>query len=770
MKKMWALPQGDELTGRQLSRRLGLSRAVSNILVQREIVSPQDALDFIRPSALQLHFPFAFSQMGKAVDRLKLARGGGEKVLVYGDYDVDGVTGSTLLYKVLMDLGFQAVIYIPHRQEEGYGLHQEAVEKAVRAGVKLIVTVDCGITAVTEVVRAKELGLDTIVTDHHEPPLILPPALAIINPKLPGETYPFRELAGVGVAFKLAQALLEALGSDENGIGKERDFLDLVALGTIADVVPLQGENRVLTALGLSQMAVTVHAGLEALLRECGLWGKPLKAGQIAFTAAPRINAAGRIASAKAGLELLLTGDAVRAGDLARSLSKENQERQTIEKGILAEAINMIKGAPLPRVIVLSAPGWHAGVIGIVASRLVERYYRPVFLIAEDGAESKGSARGIAGFHVLEQLTGQKELLAKFGGHRQAAGFSLATANIIRLRTGLNEQAANLPEEVFTEVLDLDGLLELAEVNAGLLAELEWLAPFGAGNPGPVFAARAVPVEHMQSIGKNGEHLKFRFGTGGDWEGVAFRLGERATELAAHDRMDIAFVPEWNVYGDQRRLQLVLRDVQTKADWRSTAGIPGSQEMGSGGADNSGNREALRSVTAGLAEITIARQEVAASGPEGPVRQSGRLHGNIINQANHAPGGMNKDSDSSAQEQGLGEPEEDLQTTTELQKDAGMRTSDLGPRDSLFGRRALVQAYRRLRSKPAECGVFILTPAETAKEKIALQVFEELGIVRWRGGTQTTAWHWLPVQGKLNLEDSLRYTYGSASKNDEIGR
>ncbi|KLU58725.1 single-stranded-DNA-specific exonuclease RecJ [Peptococcaceae bacterium CEB3] len=574
MRRTWSLPDAPGGTA-QLVETLAISPAVAQILVQRGTVRVEDAADFLRPTLFNLSSPFRFRAMSPAVERLRRARQAGEKVLVYGDYDVDGVTSVALLYRVLKSLDFKGVAYIPHRLEEGYGLHREAIDRAAAAGVSVIITVDCGITAVDEVEYAGKLGLDVIITDHHEPAETLPEAKAVLNPKLE-EQGPFSDLAGVGVAFKLAQALLRTLKEGLSGqkLPTERELLDLVALGTIADVVPLVGENRIIVQQGLLQMRESARVGLTALLKECGLAGKPLKAGQIAFMAAPRINAAGRMDNAKAGLELLITANEERAGELARFLNHENQVRQETEKRILAEAVTQLEQGPLPRVIVLAASGWHPGVIGIVASRLVERYYRPVFLAAVEGEEAKGSARGIPGYHVLEELKTQAGLLRHFGGHRQAAGFSLAAENLELLRAGLNRGAETLPQDIFRETLMIDGKVSLEDLNEELFEELEQLAPFGCGNPGPLLGAAEVPLVGLATVGKEGAHLKLRLGPEGSWEGIAYRQGGRSAELQQEDRLDLAFGLDMNTFRGQRKLQLVIRDLECRALWqrRTAAG------------------------------------------------------------------------------------------------------------------------------------------------------------------------------------------------------
>ncbi len=688
MERIWSVQQLFEQTSVKLHNYLGISPVVADILAKRGISQPADAAEFLRPTLLNLPSPFCFQDMNKVVERLSLALKQKEKVLVYGDYDADGITSTSLLYIVLSGLGINAVTYIPDRQNEGYGLNNQAIERAAKAGVSVLITVDCGITAVAEAAFAQTLNIDVIITDHHEPSEFSPDVYGILNPKINNSGYPFRELAGVGVAFKLAQALFQSLGNSKLGIHSEREFLDLVALGTIADIVPLVGENRILVHQGLLQMEKTLNVGLKALLKECGLIGKTLKAGQIGFMVAPRINASGRMASAKAGLELLLTEDAERADELARFLTQENQLRQKIESEILAEAISMVEQKPLPRVIVLSSNRWHHGVIGIVASRLADRYYRPVFMIVEEGKEAKGSARGIPGYPVLEQITTQAELLINFGGHRAAAGFSLLTEDIEKFRAGLNKQVTAFPETLFQRELVIDCRVSLDEVTGDLLHEIEQLAPFGFGNPGPVLACKEVPVYSISAVGKERSHLKIRFGSRGEKEAIAFRSGERINELNEEKTLDVAFSLDWNSFRGQDSVQLIIKDIQAIAIWQECTSLM---------------KEGNSSV----------RQEIAVT---------------------------------------IEQPK------TERSEDR----RNLAPKERLtpfLAREELIQIYRELlgRAKivnpfPFECDSKI-----TGSKRIALKIFEELGLIRCLGGTGEMVLEWIPARRKLELESSLRY-------------
>ncbi len=781
MKRIWSMQQSSGRMSEILGDSLGLSPVVMDILALRGFQEPKETIEFLRPTLLNLFSPFCFKDMKPTIHRLSLALEKKEKILIYGDYDVDGVTSTTLLYKVLTDLGFQAVAYIPHRQDEGYGLHSEAIQRAAEAGVSVLITVDCGITAISEVKLAETLNIDVILTDHHEPLERLPEAYAILNPKVENSGYGFRDLAGVGVAFKLAQALLSSFGNQEVGIHTEIQLLDLVALGTIADLVPLVEENRIFVQFGLRQMEESHHLGLLALLDECGLRDKPLKAGQIGFMVAPRINAAGRMDSARAGLELLLTGDQERASELAHQLTLENQTRQEVEKEILAEAIALLECEPLPRVIVLSASHWHHGVIGIVASRLVERYYRPVFMIAEEGDEAKGSARGIAGYPVLEQLGTQAHLLIKFGGHRQAAGFSLHTEDIECFRAGLNEQALAFEDSLFQEVLKIDRQVSLEEVSADLLRQLDQMAPFGFGNPGPTLASKGIPVHSVSPVGKEGSHIKFRFGYQGKQEGIAFRLGERIGELSGKLNLDAAFSLDWNTFRGREEVQLMIKDIQTEAEWSDSSTVldydaqnpfqeiavaydqpmvewldwrnlhPEEWPMPDINTlwiwDTNGSAPTLRK---GKSKRPL--EEVAVSEVDQEERKiQGESLGVIL---------------------GLPLTEEDFKEGVEKLRKlgifrialAGFQSPDeerVRQRCNCLEREELIRLYRALLAKSKLGNPFHWEfDAQVLQNgKLALKIFEELGLLRCLGGTDKIALEWIPAQSKLDLDTSLRYRF-----------
>jgi len=561
--KIWRFPSySSEQKTRQkeLAAALGVSPLLAGLLTNRGLSEPEAAGRFLRPGREEFHDPFRLKGMQAAVRRITAAIARAERIWVYGDYDVDGITSTAILVKALRGMGADVNYYIPSRLEEGYGLNRGALDEAARAGVGLIITVDCGIAAVAEVEYAGELGIDMVVTDHHEPFRVVPAAQAVINPKQPDCPYPFKELAGVGVAFKLVQALLgEGNGSDA--------FLDLVALGTVADIVSLTGENRALVKLGLQALNSTQNVGLQELLALLGLNNRPLDAEKIAFVIAPRINATGRVGDAKRSVELFLTDNPARAAELAAGLDKENRDRQAIESEILSQAmaqINREVDLATDKVIVLGSAGWHTGVIGIVASRLTETYARPAVLIAIEGEEGKGSARSITGFNLFAALEACSGSLLRFGGHEQAAGLSIATERINEFRHQINAVADRMiqPEDMLP-VYEIDAEVSLAEINDGLLSELERLKPFGSRNPSPTLLCRHLPVLEGRRVGARGEHLKLKAGNNSTTvDVIGFGQGQLWDLIANREKVDIAFTLENNQWNGRDYLQLVLKDIK----------------------------------------------------------------------------------------------------------------------------------------------------------------------------------------------------------------
>lgn len=562
--KVWKLVDTPLELANDLAKKLGVSPLLGQLLVNRGITDLEKASAFLKPDLSQLHDPFLFKDMHQAVERLELAIKNQEPVLIYGDYDVDGVTSVALMIRVLGKLiPGKILYYIPKRLEEGYGLHLSSLKRAAECGVKLIITVDCGITAVEESLYLKDNGIDLIVTDHHEPQADLPQACAVIDPKVPGAGYPFTQLAGVGVAFKLLQALASRLPQL-----KERlfDNLDLVAFGTVADIVPLLEENRAIVKYGLDQLRRTKNIGMQALIQTAGLADRQINAGHIGYLLAPRINAAGRMGNPSIGVKLFLTNDPVQALDFARELEKENQHRQMIENEVLQEAQQQIENEPelnQEHALVLAGEGWHLGVIGIVASKLVEIYHKPVILIGFEGEEGRGSGRSIAGFNLFNAIEACGQYLVRYGGHEFAAGLTVSRDQFLDFKKAFLEKAKNsLTEEDLLPWLKIESLVDLTGLNLELVRELSQLAPCGPANPTPVLGCKALQVVEYRNVGENGKHLKLKVSNDNVVrEGIGFNLGLLNQELASTKEVDVAFSLEENNWNGSVQVQLNLKDI-----------------------------------------------------------------------------------------------------------------------------------------------------------------------------------------------------------------
>ena len=482
----------------------GLPLPIAQVLSARGI-SPEESPAFLEPRLEDLNDPFLMRDMDKAVERIITAMKESQKIMVHGDYDVDGVTSLSLLYRNLTSIGLNVIPYIPDRFTEGYGLSSQGIEKAKEEGISLIITVDCGITALEEIEMARKYGIDVIVTDHHEPRETLPEATAIINPKV--DDYPFKDLAGVGVAFKLLEALYRKLSLNLNHLYWD---LDLVALGTVADIVPLVKENRVFVHFGLKILEKSKKAGIKSLKSVTGLNGK-VEPWHISFILAPRLNAAGRLNHAIEAFKLLSTRDGLEALQLARELDRTNKERQGIERKILSEAEKMVRRMDLDKdwVIVLGSEDWHEGVIGIVASKLVEQYNRPTILLSFTGGIGKGSGRSIQNFNLFNALLDLEKYLLSFGGHKMAAGLRLEKENLQDFRQALNKLAKErLKKEYFEPELYIDGEIRLSDINQDILSVYRKLSPFGMGNPQPVFVVKNVTVKNDIRVMKD-RHISF---------------------------------------------------------------------------------------------------------------------------------------------------------------------------------------------------------------------------------------------------------------------
>lgn len=550
-----------------LVRSLGLHPLAARVLAARGHGAPEAASEFLTASLGSLPDPFSMKDMERAVERIRRALEAGERIACYGDYDVDGVTSTALLASFLRAAGGDVVEYVPHRLVEGYGLNTGAVAKLAAQGVKLLVTLDCGITSLEEVREAAGMGLDTVVVDHHTVPVELPAAAAILNPHQDGCGYPTRDLAAVGVTFALVMALRKRLREAGRFTGRAepnlKEALDLVALGTVADVVPLVGANRVMVRWGLEVLSRSRRPGVRALKRVAGVAeGLAVTAGQVGFRLAPRINAAGRLDDAGRGVRLLLADDAEVARSLAEELDRENQARQEIERRILEEAM----ADAWPRVkagvrgLVLARDGWHAGVIGIVASRLVERFHRPVVLVALENGTGKGSGRSIESFHLYDALSECRGHLTRFGGHRHAAGVTLERAQVEPFREAFEACAASrLSGEDLQPRCRIDAWVEDADLTDRAAADLERLGPFGAGHPEPVFALRSAAARG-RTVGAAGAHLKLELGAR-SLDAIGFGMGDRAG-LCAEGPVDAAFSVGFDEWDGARRLQLKLRDLR----------------------------------------------------------------------------------------------------------------------------------------------------------------------------------------------------------------
>lgn len=560
-KYRWSQLPCDEGAAGQLAGQLNISPLLASLLVTRGMDNPEEAELFLQGSLANQHDPMLLSGMKEAVPRIRRAVEKGERILIYGDYDADGVSSTTLMIHLMRRLGATYDYYIPHRTKEGYGLHIPVLEHFQKKGFTLIVTVDTGISAVEQVAYANAAGMDVIVTDHHEPPAVLPEAYALINPKLPACTYPFKGLAGVGVAYKLAQALM--------GDDIPEAWTELAALGTIADLMPLTGENRVIVKAGLASMARSAFPGMTALLGTSGWSSGEVTSTAVAFGLAPRINASGRMSHANRAVALLTAESMEEAEAIAEELDVLNKERQMLVEEMVQEALRQLedqeKTEGIPDVIVVAGEGWNAGVVGIVASKLLERYFRPTIVLGihPETGECKGSARSIPGFDIYEALTDCADLLDHFGGHPSAAGMSLNRERLEEFGRRLNAYAAGrLTPEHFVPVLQTDLACSLKDVTLQAIEQLQHLAPFGMANTCPRLLLRGLKLLECRQMGKDGKHLKLILGQSGKTvEAVAFGKGELAPLLAEEAQIDIvaeAAVNEWN---GSRKPQLMIQDM-----------------------------------------------------------------------------------------------------------------------------------------------------------------------------------------------------------------
>lgn len=565
-KKRWRVREPELVLQKTLAASLNISTITSQLLINRGISDIEQAGRFLSSTLSDIRTPFGMKGMKEGVERVLKALHNKEKIAIYGDYDVDGITSTSILLMFLKSAGANVLYYIPERIAEGYGLNADAISKLAERGVTLLITVDCGISDHAELKLAKELGMDVIVTDHHEVPDDLPPAYAIINPKQSGCPFPFKNLAGVGVAFNMIIALRATLRDEgfwkEKEVPNLKEYLDLVALGTIADVVPLVDENRIFVKYGLMELTASTKPGIIALKEISGLNDVPINAGMVGYRLAPRINAAGRVGKGVDGVRLLTSESYDEAVSIAKLLDDGNKERQGLEEVILREATEMVESGLISerKSIVLASENWHPGVIGIVASRIAEKYYRPTVMIALKNGIGKGSARSIHPFMLYEGLKECSHLLNEFGGHDYAAGLSINEENIEKFRDAFERVAfGKLSDEDMVPEMDIDATMDLNDVTEGLVKELDNLAPFGEANPEPLLCSTGLGIADCRVVGNN--HLKMRVKQGRTVrDAIGFGMGN--LNISPGINLDTAFIPQINLWNGGKSIQLKLKDVR----------------------------------------------------------------------------------------------------------------------------------------------------------------------------------------------------------------
>lgn len=559
MIKKWEFYNSDEKLVDEICERYNLNKVIGKIIVNRHVVNDEDVRIFITPTRDDFHDPFLFKGMDIAVERIIKAINNKEKILIYGDYDVDGITSTTVLKKYLMDRGISVDTYIPNRLHEGYGLNKNAIDTIKERNIDLIITVDCGISAIEEVDYAVSLGMDVIVTDHHEVGEKLPNALAVIDAKRKDNTYPFRSLAGVGVVFKLIQALSIKLEIKPEEYLK---YLDLVCVGTISDIVPLEGENRTIAKLGLMLIKVTRNLGLRELIKSSGY--KEIDSNTISFGVAPRINACGRMGHEEESLKLFLAEDLESATKITKELNEYNTLRQSTEKAIYEEAVQEIDRNHLDEKnsIVLGGKGWHHGVIGIVSSKVTDKYYKPSILLSFEDDIAKGSGRSVPGFDLYEGLTKCEDLLEKYGGHTMAVGLTLKKENLEKFKERFEQIAKEKNIKELVPIIYIDDELKLKDINMDLVKGLSILEPFGEANKVPLFLIRNLKIDSIRALSE-GRHLKltlrdenFVINT------IGFELGYLAEEYRIGDRIDVVGTLEINSFNGFSSIQINMKDIR----------------------------------------------------------------------------------------------------------------------------------------------------------------------------------------------------------------
>ena len=562
MQKVWNLKKYDTELIRKIKDTYKVSDIMAKLLISRNIEF-DDIGNFLNGTLEDLMDPYEIKDMDKLVERIDKAIKDKEKICIYGDYDVDGITSITIMYQFLTKLGAEVMYYLPDRLLEGYGINNNALDEIKKQGVSLVITVDCGITAVEEVKHAKEIGLDICITDHHECAQDLPDALAIVNPKRKDDTYSFKFLAGVGVAFKTISAVAKKYNLQEEEYLK---YLDIVSIGTISDIVPLVGENRIISKYGLKMMVHTKNIGLKALIKLVN--SKEIDSMMVSFGMAPRINACGRMGNASAAVKLLLENDEKRAEQIALELDKLNQERKNVETVIFEESLDMIKknGLDKKNSIVLYNSSWHNGVIGIVASRLVNLYYKPVILLTKENGIIRGSGRCPLGFSIYDALTECKDYVIQFGGHELAAGLSILEENIDDFINAFENACRKKSDAISEQIIEIDAQVERKDLNSQIIKDIREMKPYGQSNQVPVFLYKGVKVSAIRTI-KEEKHLKLVLKDDRSLiDAVGFSMGARRDEIRIGDKIDVVGTIELNSYNTPKTIQFVLQDFKKSVD------------------------------------------------------------------------------------------------------------------------------------------------------------------------------------------------------------
>ena len=558
MNKKWEYYEKDDEAVKKVQEEFGLSRLLATIIVNKGLKTKQEIEVFLNPTRNDFHDPYLMPDMKVAVDRIVKAIENKEKVIIYGDYDVDGITSITVLKQFLADRGLEVDSYIPNRLDEGYGLNKAAIDKIVSENYNLMITVDCGISGNDEIDYANSLGLETIVTDHHEPTEVLPNALAVVDAKRKDNKYPFNQLAGVGVVFKVIQAISQVYGLEEKEYLK---YLDIVCVGTISDIVPLVDENRVITKLGLKLVEVTKNVGLKALLTAIGY--KKIDSSAISFGVAPRINACGRMGHEQDALQLFLTKNIVEATDISKNLNEYNKDRQDIEKKIFEQVLNKIENEEKDKpCIVLADENWHHGVIGIVSSKVTEMYYKPSILICFEDGEGKGSGRSIPGFDLHEALSKCDTYIDKFGGHSMAIGISVKKENFEGFKADFESyvKKANISELI--PVIKVDEQVDSRDMSINVVNELSMLEPFGEANKMPVFMYKNLKINSIRALSE-GKHLKLTLKDEGMiFDAIGFNMGYLVNDYLLGDKVDILGNLEINSFNGRESVQFNLKDIR----------------------------------------------------------------------------------------------------------------------------------------------------------------------------------------------------------------